>query len=277
MWKTKDTQIGEISEFKAKFPIGIYYIGTPSAAEVDVIADVGFDHLAFRVNPNASSTVNQCKARNLGIVCENENAGFQELVTLYGLDPFVGFFVADDIHDKTAAELNAAKAVINGLGGTAVGSSGSPNSSNLSIPDVAAQQWYPVTSEDIFESSEYYFPRALAQAGNRPLMANVQTFAWNNQRYPTPDELEAMLWLATHYCSGITCYTWHDNANDLVTRPKLVEVLTHFISNVRDNEDKILAGSTLVKEGNLITLVFGGSYTKVIERMEILRVVYAIS
>lgn len=121
-----------------------------------------------------------------------------------------------------------------------------PPASYLDTMDILAFGDYPVPYLPIWTVGTQIEKAKQLVNGNKPVWPVIQAFRWDERpfnRYPTPEELKCMTYLAiTHDVKGIGFYTYHDRAGFVPkVAPKLWSCVIEVVNQLEELSPIILA------------------------------------
>lgn len=258
---------------KPFFPFGFYYVSFYSrddAKRLDAvrkIAEAGFNVMHVPLDLNDGPLLDEA-ARNRVYILGEFNADPLSVVNRYENKPAIlGWNIADDCDNgkKTPDEILQFHKRVKAADPqhTTYLSGGYPdrigqcmNSANL-----VGMQSYPVNFEPL-SSTDYSISRAVEAApSNRPIIANLQTFAWEGSRAPTPGEVRNMTYQAlVNGVKGVIYYTYRDSTWDLSSNPELWNGIKSLVPEIK-KLNPILLNGDLTKISTGVEDIFAGIWT----------------
>ncbi len=273
---------------EAVIPFGVYHVswvdgrmGPRLAADLGVIADAGFNlvHPTLDPTPIADRMMEDAAGRGLLVVGEIYWKDRASIVGRFRDSPaIIAWDIADDVNwppdepEITPAELRRRRDEFRQLdpdGLTYASGIGAPSlelGDYATALDLLGVQSYPIGNspddptwdERALEEHVSNMRHAEEEAAGTGvcLIANLQTFSWEGQRRPTPEELRNMLYAALmHGFRGVMTYTYYDGSGVLPeTDPQLWRELRKLRREVEAIESTLLDGrrADLVTDRNRI-------------------------
>lgn len=255
------------------FPFGFYYVSFYKNGDakrlyaLQSIANAGFNVMHVPLDLNDDSFLNE--AAKLGVYIIGEfNADPLSVVNKYENQPAIlGWNVADDADDgkKTPEQIlqfhNQVKAAdpqhityLSGFNPNKIGQF--TNSANL-----VGMQSYPVNFEPL-SSTDYSISSAVKAAApyNRPIIGNLQTFAWQGSRAPNFNEVRNMTYQSLiNGVKGIIYYTYYDDTWDMTDNPDLWNGMKSLVPEIKQLSPVLLNGN-LTKIATGVPDVFAGMW-----------------
>ncbi|WP_261665158.1 hypothetical protein [Deinococcus sp. Marseille-Q6407] len=237
---------------QAMFPMGFYHVSWAGNAErrmrdMNAIADLGFNTMnATMFDPEEDLAsyrhlMDAAQARGMKLMVEDYND--TSVRALKDHPALLGWMVADDCNNLVApAELqrrseNVKRLDADHLTYTSMAISfANSHTEYFGRADAVGNQSYPVGGGDTVNVVYPVMTRLVKEAQARGTMpiANLQSFRWEDGRYPTPAELNSMTNQAIAAgVKGILYYTYLDRTNDLARYPGLHSELRELASEVK--------------------------------------------
>lgn len=225
---------------QAMFPMGFYHVSWAGNAQkrlrdLNAIANLGFNTVNMTMfDPEMdlggfTKVLDTAQARGMKVIVEDYNA--TSIAALKSHPATLGWMIADDCNNRvTPQELEkrhrATKALDpDHLTYTSMAISfANSHTDYFGRADAVGNQSYPIDGGDpisvVYPVMQKLVSEA-AQKGTLPI-ANLQSFRWENGRYPTAQELNSMTNQALAAgVKGILYYTYLDTTNDMAKYTQL--------------------------------------------------------
>lgn len=103
--------------------------------------------------------------------------------------------------------------------------------------------------------------RSAAHKHNRPVIANLQTFSWEGQRWPTPHEVYNMTYQALlSGVKGIIFYIYDDGESRIREHPDVWNMLKSLVPEIKKLSPALLEG-TFTRLNTQLSDLFAGQWT----------------
>lgn len=258
------------------FPFGFYYTSwfdyddAKRLTALRKIAGAGFNVMHASLERNDGPFVDEAARLGIYIIAEF-NDDTMTVINMYKNEPAImGWLVADDADNgkKTANTVlqfhNQVKTAdpqhltyLSGGYPTTIGQF-------TNTTDLVGMQSYPINYETL-SATNYTISSAVKAAApyNRPIIANLQAFAWKGRRSPTSKEVRNMTYQALIAgVKGITYYAYYDqNQNwDMASQRNLWNGIKSLVPEVKQLSPMLLNGN-LTKITTGVQDVFAGIWT----------------
>ncbi|WP_156952925.1 hypothetical protein [Deinococcus frigens] len=219
---------------QATFPMGMYHVSWAGNAakrlrDLNAIANLGFNTVNMTMFDSEGDIAGFTKvldaAQNRGMKVLIEDFSAKSIASLKGHPATLGWMIADDCNNLvTPLELEkrhrATKALdADHLTYTSMAISfANSHTDYFGRADAVGNQSYPIDGGDAISVVYPVMQKLVAEAAQKGTLpiANLQSFRWENGRYPTAPELNNMTNQALAAgVKGILYYTYLDSTNDL--------------------------------------------------------------
>lgn len=268
------------------FPFGFYHVSFYLTANQRIkairdIAAAGFNtiHASCSKLDDYGAFLDEAKRLGIYVITEFKGTNPIAVVRQFKDKPAVlGWSIADDggDHQSSAQILNLHRQVkaADPKHLTYISVSGwSKNWAGYAhVADLIGGQSYPIgypfgnqpkgLPNDLSEVN-YVFNLARAEADkrNRPVIANLQTFNWSGQRWPTADEVYNMTYQALLAgVKGILFYTYDDGESRIRDNPDVWNRVKSMVPEINKLSPVLLEG-TLTKLDTQVDDLFAGQWT----------------
>lgn len=258
------------------FPFGFYYTSwsdqddTKRLLALRKIADAGFNVIHASLDLNDGQFVDEAARRGVYIIGEF-NDDTMSVINKYKNNPAImGWLVADDADNgkKTADDILKFHKQVKAADPQRITylSGGYPSRIGqfANTVDVIGMQSYPIGNEPL-SSTDYTISTAVKAAApyNRPVIANLQAFAWNQKRQPSSKEVRNMTYQALiDGVKGITYYAYHDRHTlnwDMTNYPNLWNGIKSLVPEIKQLSPMLLNGN-LTKIHTGVYDIFAGMW-----------------
>ncbi len=258
---------------KPFFPFGFYYVSFYSREDAKrlgalrKIAEAGFNVMHVPLDLDDGPLLDEA-ARNRVYVLGEFNDDPLSVVNRYENKPAIlGWNIADDVDNgkKTPNEILQFHKQVRAADPqhTTYVSGYNPNKIGqfMNTANLVGMQSYPVNFEPL-SATDYSISSAVKAApSNRPIIANLQTFAWEGSRPPTSSEVRNMTYQAlVNGVKGVIYYTYHDSTWDLSSNPELWNGIKSLVPEIKKLSPILLNGD-LTKISTGVEDVFAGGWT----------------
>jgi len=212
------------------------------------------------------------EAARLGVRIIGEfNDDTMSVISMYKNKPAImGWLVADDADNgkKTGAQILKFHQQVKAAAPQHLTyiSGGRPSKIEqfINTADVVGMQSYPVNYETLSATDKTISSAVKAAAPyERPVIANLQAFAWKGRRSPTSKEVRNMTYQALIAgVKGITYYAYYDQNEtwDMATKPNLWNGIKSLVPEIKQLSPMLLNGN-LTKIATGVQDVFAGIWT----------------
>lgn len=248
------------------FPVGMYNVSYFLSDEerlqtLQTVADAGFNTIHEPIDADDNAFLDAATERGVYVIAEF-NAEPTDVASIYAEHPAVlAWNVADDVDDGTQSpqevwEQNEAIQTASPERATYVSGAFLARIDRFyETADVIGFQAYPIDNGGLPLN---YVDRALAQvvsgaqAQGRPVIANLQAFAWEDGRAPTASELRNMTYQALiNNVRGVLYYTFYDGSWALTDNVTLWQEAQLLAGELQAMTPLLLAGdATRLATGN---------------------------
>lgn len=255
---------------KPFFPFGFYHVSpydneaTKRLNALRKIADAGFNTMFVPLDLEDGSFVDE--ATRLGVYIIGEfNDNTISVVNTYKKKPAIlGWLVADDadngkqtpeqvfqFHNQVKVADPQHVTYLSGYNPKKIGQF-------MNSADLVAMQSYPVNFEPL-SSTDYSISGAVKTSPSyRPIIANLQTFAWQGSRAPSFKEVRNMTYQSLiNGVKGVIYYTYYDSTWDMSSNPNLWNGIKSLVPEIKQLSPTLLDGQ-LTKINTGVEDVFAG-------------------
>lgn len=276
------------------FPFGVYHVSWAGDAErrladMREIAAAGFNVMHAAISGEDRVFLDEAQRLAIAILAEVDDPdGTTEVASKFKDHPAIFAWLAADDADNGKRRPEEVAAIHHEL--LAVSprrftyiSCGYPQrfGAFMDAASLVGIQTYPVANEPL-SSTDYVLSAAFraGSAAQRPIIANLQAFAWKDQRAPTPVEIRNMTYQALiNGVRGILYYTYFDQTWDMRQHPLLwaemkrlaaeIRILTPFVLNGKRSKlntggDDLIAGQWMNGDRAIIVVVNTTEATKTV-------------
>jgi hypothetical protein len=226
------------------FPFGFYFTSTSPLQRLGVlkeVADGKFNtvSLFWRNLDEYRAFLDEADRRRVRVITEIKGGeqALDVVVAHRGHPAVLGWSVADDAGDHASAE--AISALVGRVKRLDPGALTYLSVSGYSLKwslfghltDLVGGQSYPIArpssrfrslSPFPVEEVSIVFQHGVAEVHPRPVLANLQTFRWEEGRWPTPDEISAMTYAAlVRGVKGVVYYSYENGDGRVTEAPEL--------------------------------------------------------
>ncbi len=259
---------------KPVFPFGFYHVSpygnqqTKRLTDLRTIASAGFNIMAVPIGLNNGAFLDEAGKSGVYIIGEFNDDPMSVIKAFKNKPAILGWNVADDVDDgkKTVAEVtkfsNQVKAADPQHLTYESGYTTNRIANFVRSADLVAMQTYPIPAEEL-NSTNYSLTAAIKATtpALRPLIANLQAFAWQGSRAPRPTELRNMTYQAlVDGVKGIIYYTYYDSTWDMTKNPAVWNELKSLTPEIKQLTPFLLNGKR-TKITTADYTVFAGLWT----------------
>ena len=227
------------------FPLGIYHISwAGSDAErlqsLEAIAAAGFNVIHPAIDADDHQFLQQANQLGVRVIVEFNQDPPLVIESHRDKDAIIGWNIADDVDDGrlTPAEVSATNTTVKADDPTRVTYISGFHEDKLTnfqkTADLIAIQAYPVGNGNLeLDYVADTVDTVTNTINDRPVIANLQTFAWDSERPPTGDEVRNMTYQALIVgVDGIIYYTYFDENWDFEDHPELWNSMKRLVGEV---------------------------------------------
>lgn len=243
------------------FPFGFYHIswadqGTAAQRlrDVKIIAEAGFNTMLTEPIHSTEQEMPTLlrAAQREGLFIVAHGIGLESVRSLVRQPSLLGFTLMDDsnynstpaaVAQLQAAYKAAAPHKLTSL--TLALAMNRPESGFFGVSDMVSNMSYPIGGTDEIGVVYSVMRQTALQAAQRGVVpvASLQTFAWPNQRWPTPAELRNMTYQALMAgVKGVVYYSYRSGGNQITDHPALWSAAQSMALQVRQLSPSLLSG-----------------------------------
>ncbi|PSM48508.1 hypothetical protein C7Y66_14050 [Chroococcidiopsis sp. CCALA 051] len=256
---------------KPFFPFGFYYVSyydseqTKRLNDLRAIAQAGFNTMYVPLDLNDDSFLNESAKLGVQIIGEFNEDPMSVINKYKNNSAIIGWLVADDADNgkKTPEQLSQFNYQLKVADPQRITylSGGYPKKIGQFVDsaDVVGMQSYPVTAEPL-STVNYSIASAVKAAVpiNRPVIANLQTFAWSGGRAPTPKEVRNMTYQSLiNGVKGIIYYAYYDGVWNLPDNKTLWNGVKLLVPEIKQLTSTLLYGD-LIKIATGVSDTYAG-------------------